>query len=235
MLSPCDNHVQNDRVLAEVLWSDWMRHRSPTARNAVANHYRAWMHQIAGRVFVQFRYALAEFGDYVSLGTIGLLGAIENYDPRTSVPFEAYAYHRVRGAILNGLADYSSEFHKSGEGPSSSQAYLAELESVDDGADSLATVIDATVGLAIGLLLDLGARNDGREDPLTIYQSQRESLDLWALVERLPERERFVVTEHYMRFRPFKEIAAALAVSTPRVSQLHYQALRRVKTLYEAL
>jgi RNA polymerase sigma factor for flagellar operon FliA len=223
-------------ALPTELWAAWLVERSGSARNALVLHYRPWLHQIVGRLFGQFRYALADYTDYVNLGAIGLLGAIENYRPEANVPFEAYAYYRVRGAVLNGLVDYASEIGKSVEGFSAGQAYLSEIDAGDEMSDPLGVVVDAVVGLALGRFLELGIVSEGDDqDPLSIYQKEREALDLWALVDRLPQRERLLIVEHYRNQRPFKDLAELLGVSAPRVSQLHYQALRRLRVLYESL
>lgn len=228
--------VIGDKMLLHGLWAEWLCHRSPASRNALAAQYYPWLHQVAGRLYRQFRYALADFSDYVNLGAMGLISAIEHYKPGMNVPFEAYAYHRVRGAILNGLVSYSSEIAKSAEGCAGGEAFMSELAREGEDADPLITVVDAAIGLAFGRFLELGVLNaEDVQDPQWIYQKERESLDAWALVEKLPERERFVVTEHYRRLRAFKEIAVDLGVSTPRVSQLHYQALKRLRTIYESL
>lgn len=226
-----------DHGSAEALWAQWLRERSPAARNALALHYRVWVNQIAARLYGRFRYALAEFADYANLASIGLLSAIESYRPELNVPFEAYAFHRVRGAVLNGLSDYASEYKKSGAGSGTAgQSYLAELEQDDFGPDPLPLVVEAAVGLALGRFLELGVVDPECDpDPLALYQSGQEMLGLWALVARLPERECLVLTEHYRHQKCFKDIAETLGVSRPRVAQLHYQALRRLKQLHETL
>jgi len=217
------------------LWRNWLRSRDVEARNALVVHYRVWLQRTVSGLFAQFRYALADFADYVNLGAMGLIGAIENYNPDLNVPFEAYAYYRVRGAVLNGLADYATEFQKSGA-QSSAEAYLSQLEREDYDDDGLQMVVDAAVGLAFGKFLELaGGDNYDRLDPLTLYQGERDWLLLWQLVDRLPERERYVISEHYRKRREFKELAVELKVSAPRVCQLHFQALNRLRGLYEAL
>src|SRR3989339_1945769 len=69
--------------------------------------YMPLVHSIASMVSGKGLPPNIEYDDLVSDGTIGLLKASDNFDPKRGVKFETYASYRVRGEILDGLKNYS--------------------------------------------------------------------------------------------------------------------------------
>ena len=184
----------------------------------------------------KYRYPLAEWSDYINCASIGLLAAIDNYNPDLNVPFEAYAYPRVKGATLNGLAVYVSESKKNTDIADSAAQYALRLDDDYDNEDPLINVIDAVVDLALGRFLELGVVINEEPDnsPQSYYESDASINVMYELLDQLPERERFVITSHYLHQMEFQLIAEILQISAPRVTQLHHQALRRLRNLYES-
>ena len=75
----------------------------PAARGVVVGDHLGLVRSIAARYL---GYGL-EFDDLVQEGSIGLLDAIDRYDPSRGIPFDLYARFRIRGAIRNALTDQS--------------------------------------------------------------------------------------------------------------------------------
>ncbi|MBC3504977.1 sigma-70 family RNA polymerase sigma factor, partial [Pseudomonas sp. SWRI59] len=96
-------------------------------------------------------------------------------------------------------------------------------------------VVNNAVDLAFGYFLELGVIDEEPPDnnPLSAYVQQDKDESLGLLVERLPERERQIIVGHYYQQMSFVELAGLLGVGKARVSQLHGQALRRIRELYE--
>ncbi len=212
------------------LWEQWWLLRDDPSRNTLFIHYGVWLRKIVGNIMLRHRYPLAEWGDYIHLGSIGLFFAIENYDPKKNTSFESYAYLCIKGNILKGLSHYTSESGKIGSSYSASR-----IDDSDDESDALSNVVNAVVGLALGYFLESGIRDENihESDPLYIYQNREESELLRGLVGQLPQKEQFIIVSHYLHYMSFKEIGELLSLSSVRVSQLHHQALKRLRKIYE--
>lgn len=89
------------------LWSDYRSREDGgsqelEARNALIEYYRPYAVQLARKVKSRLPRTV-EIGDLEGAGDVGLIQAIQSFDPGRGVPFEAYCEHRVRGAILDEL------------------------------------------------------------------------------------------------------------------------------------
>jgi RNA polymerase sigma factor FliA len=219
-----------DESASSLLWEQWWRLRDDSSRNSLFIFYGVWLRKVVGNIMLRHKYPLAEWGDYIHLGSLGLFFAIEKYDPRQNTSFESYAYLCIKGRILKGLSSYTSESKKN-----ASAYFASRIDDGDEESDTLSSVVNAVVGLALGYFLESGIRDEDihESDPLFIYQNREESQFLRSLVERLPEKERFIIVSHYLHYINFKEIGELLSLSAVRVSQLHHQALKRLRKIYE--
>lgn len=213
------------------LWEEWWRLRNEPARNALFIHYSIWLRKITGSIMLRYQYPLAEWGDYIHLASLGLFFAIEKYEPQQNTNFESYAYLCIKGQVLNGLSNYTSESSKA----MSNSSPVSRLDDYEDETDALANVVNAVVGLALGYFLESGVHDDDihESDPLYIYQNRQESDLLRSLIKQLPEKEKFIIVSHYLHHMSFKEIGELISLSSVRVSQLHHQALKRLRKIYE--
>ena len=83
-------------------WDRWIRRRSEAARDHLIVSYSPLVKFIAGRVGAGLP-ASVDPGDLVSSGVLGLIDALERFDPAQGVKFETFATPRIRGAIYDGL------------------------------------------------------------------------------------------------------------------------------------
>lgn len=84
------------------LWEDYRQGECLHARNALVEYYRPHAARVARRVKARLPRTV-EMADLEAAGDVGLIQAIQNYDPERGVPFEAFCEHRVHGAILDEL------------------------------------------------------------------------------------------------------------------------------------
>lgn len=217
------------------LWAQWRTSPSTELRTALFLHYSPWLRSVASTLLTRYRYVLAEWADYVHCASIGLLQAIDNFDSTLNIPFEAYAYPRVKGATLNGLAVFLSESGKNTDPEEAATHFASRLDDDYEDDDPLVSVLDAVVDLALGRFLELGVAIEEEllNSPESYLEQEVGVHILYDLLEQLPERERFVLTSHYLHQMSFQLIADTLQISAPRVSQLHHQALRRLRQLFE--
>lgn len=159
------------------------------------------------------RHVLAE--DLVAAGMGGLWDAVLKHGDQAKAPtFEWYVRVRVRGAILDELR---------------TQDWLPRRARTN-GAQAPAVVrIDDISSLEQSRCLTAS-------DAYDVEASVEASLarhSLRAAVEKLPDRERKIVSLHYFRGMKFKDLGAMLGVSEPRISQLHARAVGRLRGLLD--
>lgn len=216
-----------------ILWRDWHQERSTAARDALIIHYSPWARVVARDVYMRVYLMHEAWHDCVQNALLGLMEAIERFDPTRGAPFRSYARIRVRGAVFDGLRVLRN-IHL-GLGYDAAQQVAAAKERVeslsDGGSDPLEDFIATTVGLGLGFLLDTQSM-PGRMQPADAY-AELEKAELSAAVseslDQLTERERAVVVMHYYHQLPFVDIAERLSVTKGRISQLHKSALERLR------
>ena len=196
-----------------------------------------------------------ETDDLVSWGIVGLLDAIVKYDSKKEASFSTYAQFRIRGAILDHLRSLDWVPRSVRQKASLIEKVSRQLEGTlgrppleEEIASELGVSLDAyqelltKVGeMSLFSLEDLGfGRGEERlnlerrlerdeEDPLGALLTQ-ERVDLVAeAIARLPEREKLVITLYYHEELTMKEVGAVLGLTESRVSQLHSQAMLRLK------
>jgi RNA polymerase sigma factor for flagellar operon FliA len=161
--------------------------------------------------------------DLISCGVLGLAEAWERYDSSRGVAFEAFAIPRVKGAIIDAIRASDWVPRKARQRARLTGEPVAVLVSIDEkrGGDSdSSTTADR--------LADKDADQPGNE--LFAAESRRE---LVGSLNKLPERERMIVTLHYFEKVALQDIARALGVTESRVSQLHTRALRMLRAALE--
>jgi RNA polymerase sigma factor for flagellar operon FliA len=231
-----------DSSMERDTWMRYIASRDAQLRLHLLDLHLPFARMIAAKLFARRGGLHADFADYMQSATLGLLEAMERFDPSLGIPFERYAACRIRGAVLDTLSRLS-EVHAQVTGHNAWQERTASLSngrldaSAEDGG--LNQMADLALELGIGiLLLDAGAGcADTEHVDLGAYadRERRELAQVFAhLVRKLPPDEARVVRCHYFCGIAFEAIAAMTQVSRARVSQLHRKALQRLRTLYRA-
>lgn len=210
------------------LWERWVGERDKASRDALILMHASWARLVARDVFLRVRSRNTEWSEFTQNATLGLIEAVDRYDPERGVEFRTFARHRVRGAVFNGLRQLWAQGIVA-----ANDSNLARSESLsEDGDDPLESFVSWTVGVGIGYLLDVASLPEGdvysRGPYATLEHDQRRQL-LKELVGLLPERESMILTLHYFQHIPFVEIARLLNITKGRVSQLHKQGIQRLR------
>ena len=222
------------------LWAQFVVSRGPQLREQLIASYLSFTRTLAARSYRVRGDDSVPFDDYLQYARVGLVEAIDRYDPSRQASFETFAGYRIRGAILNGLGRETElaaqrDFWRthSAERIESLQAY--PTVSRPDAEAELEELVQLTMGLAIGFLLESG-------EPVlideTVAANPYAATELAHLVDRLreavnqlPEREQEIIRRHYFLQCEFQAIARELSVTKGRVAQLHAQALGRLRRL----
>ena len=191
--------------------------------------------------------------DLVSTGVIGLIAAIDNYDPAQNVKLKTYAEYKIRGAILDSLRGLDWAPRQKRRQAKRIDAAIAAAEQRLHRApteDEIAVELGMTVaeyhewllevrGLNIGSLECAGAEQG--QDLLQYIPDTSEALPSAVLerseLERLvadgigdiPEIERTVLRLYYHEELTLKEIAQVVNLHESRISQLKSQAILRLR------
>lgn len=236
-------------------WSNFKCHADLRSRDRLIEHFAYLVKITAGRVISNMPPSL-ERDDLVSAGIVGLIKAVDQYDTSRQVKFETYAIALIRGAILEMLREDDwvprstrervkmlertyREMEINLGRPASEDEMAATLNVtpeeyqkllVETGRTSLLSLEDILVGSDGGEKLHLAdvIQDDGITPTLEVEMHERKRM-LGKAIDRLPERERQVISLYYYEGMTFKEIGKILTISESRVYQLHTQAALRLQ------
>lgn len=197
--------------------------------------------QIAGRLIARLP-ANVERDDLVQAGSIGLLDAMARFDDSQGNAFAAFAAPRIHGAMIDELrsSDHMPRAHRERRRRATAaetrlQQRLGRSPTRGEVAAEAGLTLDELHALPHALLVPLDGEDDeaasveGDDDPAAAFQRAQR---LWALavqVERLPERERYVVQMHHEHDISLTDVAATLGVTVTRACQIHASAVARLR------
>lgn len=224
------------------LWRSFRQSGDPLLREQlIAGHLElARMH--AAKLYGGRQVRGVEFEEFHQYALTGLIEAVDRFDPERGVAFAAYAGHRIRGAVLNGIALYSEQQQQiSARARMREERFQQLLEEVAAAEqDPFLHLVEMAVGTAIGYMLEDSAmyQEEGGAYEHNIYRS-RELQDLArvldGLLHTLPAVEQQVMRLHYFQQVRFDEIARSMGLTKGRISQIHHQALGRMRQHYDQL
>jgi RNA polymerase sigma factor for flagellar operon FliA len=238
------------------LWREYRRSNDPRIRDRLILTYAPLVKYVAGRLGSGLP-AHVDDDDLVSYGLLGLIGAIERFDPDRDIKFETYAIARIKGSIIDELRSMDWVPRSVRSRAREIERAIAELESrlgraptdeeisgklgiTEDELNDSLTEISRTSIAALDELWTVSAGGDTIALIDTIEDTQgpnpqsalaetelREAVG--EAIARLPEREKLVVTLYYYEELTLREIGEVLGVTESRVSQLHTKAILRLK------
>ncbi len=223
---------------------------TPDERRKVAEQYLPVVKRIAARVArrIPYHYPL---DDIISAGMVGLMNAVERFDPSVGAHFTAYAEYRIKGAILDDLRSMdpaSRDVRKK----------INDIKKIEEGLRSVLGrepephEVARELGMDLGDLLRLKevARRlysvtlDGtspgnnpheyladtkipRPEEVHEYMELRERLA--SAISELPERHRLILGLYYQEGLNLKEIGYILGLTEGRISQLRSEAVKMLR------
>ena len=222
-------------------------------RNKLVEEYTPLIRFIAKKISIRLP-ANIDIEDLVSSGVIGLMDAIDKYDPTRDNKFKTYAEFRIRGSILDELRAQDWVPRSVRDKAKMLDRATSNLEA-DLGRPPTDMEISEHLGLTINefyhlinqvrpvnvLSIDEVSSFSAldRKSFLNLLQAEIDPFShlnvksikkmIKKLIEELPERQRIVLSLYYYEGFNLKKIGTILSVTESRVSQLHAQAIKRLK------
>jgi RNA polymerase sigma factor FliA len=247
---------------ANELWRTYKRTKDQALRDRLILNYAPIVKYVAGRLGSGLP-AHVDDGDLVSYGLLGLISAIDRFEPDRDVKFETYAIARIKGSILDELRSLDWVPRSVRSRARQIERAMAELEAKFARAptdEEIAAKVGITVDELEGSLTDISRSSIAALDELwTISGSGGDQVALIDTIEdehgpqpqtafaqtelreivadaitSLPEREKLVITLYYYEELTLREIGEVLGVTESRVSQLHTKAILRLKARLSA-
>jgi len=240
------------------LWRRYKKNGDASARERLVVAYSPMVKFVAGRLGAGLP-SHVEDADLISYGLMGLIGAIERFEPERGIKFETFAMTRIRGSIIDELRSLDwvprsvrSRAREIEEAQQKLENELQRAPSEEELADKLGVseeeLQESLLEIAnssVYALDELWAISDSSGDSVSLLDTisdpsatdPQEALDSTEVKDRLaesisslPEREQLVVALYYYEGLTLREIGEVLGVTESRVSQLHTKAVMRLKS-----
>jgi RNA polymerase sigma factor for flagellar operon FliA len=237
----------------DVLWKEYKEGNSE-AKDVIITHYLGLVKYIAGRLALNSPPHVEE-DDLIGWGVLGLLDAVEKFDPAQKVSFETYASKRIRGAILDHirsldwaprslrrkarrLKEANAELKDELERDPSEEELAARLKMSEDELFQLKTEIygayilsldDSVSGEEGELTLGDVTSSETARSPVESAARNEVEEQLAEAIGRLPEQERQVIVLYYYDELTLKEIGELLKLTESRICQIHRAVIKKLQ------
>jgi RNA polymerase sigma factor for flagellar operon FliA len=240
------------------LWRRYKGAGDEGARERLVVAYAPLVKYVAGRMASGLPSHVEE-ADLISYGLVGLINAIERFEPEREIKFETYAITRIKGAIIDELRSQdwvprsvrarAREIERANQKlenrlqrAPTDQEMADELDmGVEDFQDAILQISNSSIAALDELwtvsdasgdqvsLLDTIA-DDRAPDPSAVLDQTDLRDRVAEAISRLPEREKLVIALYYYENLTLREIGEVLGVTESRVSQLHTKAVLRLRS-----
>lgn len=239
------------------LWDDFKATGSMEDRNRLVVHYSPLVKYVAGRLSAGLPNSI-EQADLVSYGMFGLIDAINKFEPSRGFKFETYAMSRIRGSIIDELRSidwvprslrakaravekvYTKLEHELLRTPTDAEV-AEELGTTEEELQNVFTQISFFGLVALEETVSVGADRsesvtlgdtipDTGLGPVGAFEVEETKQILAQALNRLPEREKIVLTLYYYEGLTLGEIGGILGITESRVCQIHTKAVIQLRS-----
>jgi RNA polymerase sigma factor for flagellar operon FliA len=243
--------VQPDADI-QAAWLAYKAGSAPQARDLLILHYSYLVKYVVGKLSVGLP-PYVDRADLFSYGILGLIDAIDRFEPERGFKFETYAIPRIRGAVLDELRheDWTprsvrSKARRLAEARSALWHQLSRSPTDEEVAQTLGVPadeidrIEARLHRSVTITLDepVFEQRESLADtlvdptsptPVEVFECKEMRELLTKAIGPLPERWKLVLTLYYFEGFSLQQIGDVLGVSESRVCQLHNRALRTLR------
>ncbi|MFL5624341.1 MAG: FliA/WhiG family RNA polymerase sigma factor [Ktedonobacteraceae bacterium] len=243
-------------AMMDDIWAEFVTTRRPRLRKELITEYAPLVRFVVSRLGIPST-SILEAEDLISYGMIGLINAVDRFDPSRGVRFEAFATSRIRGAVIDQLRALNWLPRSAVSRVRQIESTLASLEQrlgrparEQEAAGELGISTDRyrQMLLEVGMVVlsldapfssfsqddEVASLGDLLEDtstpgPAEQVEKNEVATLLATAIDNLPERERILISLYYNDELTMKEISKVMRVSESRVCQLHMQAVLRLR------
>lgn len=232
--------------------------RSPELREKLVLQSVPLVHYLLGRMGITQEKG-TEYEDLAHQGLMGLIEAVDHFDPKFNTRFSTYASLRIRGKIMDYLRTtdwmprsarkrarliqksittlWSENFREPTEEEIAANLNV-DIAEVQQGLADTNRVL-----VSLDILTETDSENTGslhetlsddkQVDPQDALEQKDLMSDLASTIKSLPEREQLVLSLYYLEELTFKEIGKVLDLTESRVCQLHARAIISLKAMMD--
>ncbi|QNN53103.1 FliA/WhiG family RNA polymerase sigma factor [Nocardioides mesophilus] len=236
---------RDDSVL--LVWKEFQQTRDAALRNRLVMQYAPLVKYVAGRMRARLPESVDQ-DDLVSDGVLGLMDAIERFEPARGLTFQTFAVPRIRGAIIDGMRamdfvprSVRDKIRAISQAQTALEARLGRLPEDHEVAGE--------TGLPLQQVRDLLRQASGNHanvddfdlaDELSTAGESRveagdDNVSLMKVVDQLSERDQVVIALYYYEGLTLAEIGQVLGVTESRISQVHSRATASMRAKLLAL
>ncbi|GAB6137632.1 FliA/WhiG family RNA polymerase sigma factor [Halanaerobaculum tunisiense] len=244
-----------ENLAEEELWNQYQEQNSQAAKEELIMRYIPLVKHIVSRIMIAIPDKFS-FEDLVNYGVLGLIDAMQRFDPGRGIKFSTYAVPRVKGSIYDQLRESdwvptsirrkAKEFsrklmeleNKLGYSPTD-QELREELNlSQVEYNDLLSQInipenvsLEKTIAQQDGDQLKIKdlIRSSSEQEPDYVYDYRQMKKILGQAIEKLPDKEKLVVSLYYHDDLTLQEIGEVMDLTAARISQLHTKAIFRLR------
>ena len=239
--------VNNQAKIEDVmkLWLEYQQTRKVETREKLIERYLPLVKLVASRIAISLPQYVDK-DDLISNGFFGLLDAIEKYDPMRAIKFETYAVVRIRGSMLDAIRAQDWVPTSVRQKAKQYEQTVSQLENklcrvATD--NEIAQALNITLNDLYTLLNQLNActivpleefiktetSSSHLANPSEQIEVEEVKQALAKAIDKLPEKEKLVVTLYYYEGLTLKEISLIMKLSEARISQLHTKSIFRLR------
>ena len=258
-MKPKMQSQKNEKAKEEELklWISYKKTKNPRLKEKIIVQYAPLVRYVVGKIKLNIPDSV-EKDDLIGWGTMGLIDAVEKFDPYKGIMFKTYAMTRIRGQIIDDLRtldwvprsirqrskeikiitqEFKEKYQREMTHEEISQAMdisIAEVEKVvnlvnDSNVGSLEETININYNDDKVSVLDTIDAPEQYNPEYTAERIETQKI-IKSEIEKLGEKEKLVLIFYYYEDLTLKEIGAIMEVTESRVCQLHRKAIQSLRS-----
>jgi RNA polymerase sigma factor for flagellar operon FliA len=238
------------------LWTRFIEQRDRETRDALVRRYQPLVTFVVARIALKLSSTI-DRDDALAEGTIGLIEAVDRFDPDGGVKFQTYAFHRIRGAIIDMFRRLDPQ-SRSARKLDRARRSATEQLTQDLGREPTMAEVAQALGMSTSEYRPRVATLARVEVPLDPTDATAEAPDRWSdlpdpdaeditrgieqeeqvvalarAVRQLPKRDQVILSLRFQEELTLREIGDVMGLSGARISQLQAKAISKLRTILD--